>query len=150
MSIGRNQKLLGNTSFRMIIMNRTTQSPSKTNDFLSSLEAGRWQLLSTIHSEILLGGLCQAADVWWWGLHDYLFSLVKPTCKTNAVMIVGAAVNEPTRITCEVDAFPKPKQDEWQWTVNNSVGTVEVMAVSILLVNYKTFAIFYYFLDHRL
>ncbi|KOB66164.1 Uncharacterized protein OBRU01_21620 [Operophtera brumata] len=41
-------------------------------------------------------------------------------------MIVGAAVNEPTRITCEVDAFPKPKEGEWQWTVNNSVGTVEV------------------------
>lgn len=46
-------------------------------------------------------------------------------------MIVGAAVNEATRITCEVDAFPKPKGGEWQWIVNNSAGTVEVLAVRV-------------------
>lgn len=58
-------------------------------------------------------------------------SLDKPTCKTNGVVIVGAAMNEPMRITCEVDAYPKPKADEWRWTVNNSLGSVKVTAVSI-------------------
>lgn len=41
--------------------------------------------------------------------------------------IVGAALNEAAKVTCEVDAFPPPKN--FQWTLNNSMGTVEIEAV---------------------
>lgn len=57
-----------------------------------------------------------------------LFFSDKPVCLANAVAIVGAAINEPTKVTCEVDGFPPPKN--FQWTLNNSMGTSEIEPVS--------------------
>lgn len=51
-------------------------------------------------------------------------------CLANAVAIVGAAINEPTKVTCEVDGFPPPKN--FQWTLNNSMGTSEIEPVSTI------------------
>lgn len=42
--------------------------------------------------------------------------------------IVGAALNEAARVACEVDAFPAP--DNFQWTLNNSLGMVELDTVT--------------------
>ncbi|XP_075972133.1 kin of IRRE-like protein 2 isoform X2 [Anticarsia gemmatalis] len=52
--------------------------------------------------------------------------IYKPVCVATAAVIVGAAINEPTKVTCEVDAFPAPKN--FQWTLNNSMGTLEIEA----------------------
>ncbi|GBP54529.1 hypothetical protein EVAR_43400_1 [Eumeta japonica] len=48
----------------------------------------------------------------------------KPVCKNNATIIVGAALEEATRVLCEVDAYPAPKN--FQWMLNNSMGTKEL------------------------
>ncbi|XP_073967206.1 protein turtle-like [Choristoneura fumiferana] len=50
--------------------------------------------------------------------------IYKPVCKNKAPALVGAALNEVARVTCEVDAFPPPKN--FQWTLNNSMGTTEL------------------------
>ncbi|CAG9563425.1 unnamed protein product [Danaus chrysippus] len=55
-----------------------------------------------------------------------LFNTDKPLCKTTVTAIVGAAINEAVRISCEVDAFPLPKN--FQWTLNNTLGTTELDA----------------------
>ncbi|XP_014358166.2 nephrin [Papilio machaon] len=55
-----------------------------------------------------------------------LLVIYKPVCKNKEVSLVGAAVNEAAKVTCEVDAFPPPKN--FQWTLNNTVGTVELEA----------------------
>lgn len=57
----------------------------------------------------------------------------KPVCITTTTIIVGAAINEATKVACEVDAFPPPKN--FQWTLNNSMGTLEIEAVSITLLS---------------
>ena len=44
--------------------------------------------------------------------------------------IVGAAISEAARVACEVDAFPPP--ENFQWTLNNSLGTVELEMVSYM------------------
>ncbi|XP_041972708.1 nephrin-like [Aricia agestis] len=50
--------------------------------------------------------------------------IYKPMCKNHLVPIVGAAINEVTRVACEVEAFPPPKT--FQWMLNNSMGTLEI------------------------
>lgn len=49
-------------------------------------------------------------------------------CKINSIAMVGVGINEEATITCEVDAFPQP--ENFQWTLNNSMGTVELNSVS--------------------
>lgn len=56
------------------------------------------------------------------------FFLDKPVCINSQTAIVGAALNEAAKVTCEVDAFPLPKN--FQWTLNNSMSTVELDPVS--------------------
>ncbi|KAJ2950567.1 hypothetical protein O0L34_g8813 [Tuta absoluta] len=48
----------------------------------------------------------------------------KPVCTNTLTAIVGAALNEAAKVTCEVDAFPPPKN--FHWTLNNSMGTLEL------------------------
>ncbi|XP_045491964.1 hemicentin-2-like [Colias croceus] len=50
--------------------------------------------------------------------------IYKPVCKNTMTAIVGAAINEAARVTCEVDAFPPPKN--FQWVLNNTMGTKEI------------------------
>ncbi|KAL4709359.1 hypothetical protein ACJJTC_007091 [Scirpophaga incertulas] len=50
--------------------------------------------------------------------------IFKPICTNSMTVIVGAAFNEAAKVTCEVDAYPPPKN--FQWTLNNSMGTVEL------------------------
>ncbi|XP_049865567.1 synaptogenesis protein syg-2-like [Pectinophora gossypiella] len=50
--------------------------------------------------------------------------IYKPVCTNTMTAIVGAALNEAAKVTCEVDAFPPPKN--FQWTLNNSMGTMEL------------------------
>ncbi|CAG9563457.1 unnamed protein product [Danaus chrysippus] len=50
--------------------------------------------------------------------------IYKPICKSTMTAIVGVAVNEAARVSCEVDAFPLPKN--FQWTLNNTLGTTEL------------------------
>ncbi|XP_028025844.1 nephrin-like [Bombyx mandarina] len=50
--------------------------------------------------------------------------IYKPVCKNQHTMVVGAAINEPASVKCDVDAFPPPKN--FQWTLNNSMGTVDI------------------------
>ncbi|KAG6463570.1 hypothetical protein O3G_MSEX013951, partial [Manduca sexta] len=54
----------------------------------------------------------------------HLQVIYKPVCKTSTITIVGAAFNEPATVKCEVDAFPPPKN--FQWTLNNSLGSIEL------------------------
>lgn len=42
--------------------------------------------------------------------------------------MIGAAVQEPSSVVCEVDAFPPP--DTFEWTLNNSAGSTKVDPVS--------------------
>ncbi|XP_053600327.1 nephrin-like isoform X1 [Plodia interpunctella] len=50
--------------------------------------------------------------------------IYKPVCTNTMTAIVGAAFNEAAKVTCEVNAFPPPKN--FQWTLNNSLGTIEL------------------------
>lgn len=43
--------------------------------------------------------------------------------------IIGAALQESMSVVCEVDAFPPPTS--FQWTLNNSMGSIKVDSVSI-------------------
>ncbi|XP_048481086.1 synaptogenesis protein syg-2 [Plutella xylostella] len=59
--------------------------------------------------------------------------IYKPICATkiHSPLIVGAALNEAVRVTCEVDGFPIPKN--FQWTLNNSMGTQELDAAKFTI-----------------
>ncbi|XP_063636218.1 nephrin-like [Cydia splendana] len=59
--------------------------------------------------------------------------IYKPVCKKKAPAIVGAALHESARVACEVDAYPAPKN--FQWTLNNSMGTVELDSEKITTKN---------------
>ncbi|RVE52253.1 hypothetical protein evm_003043 [Chilo suppressalis] len=50
--------------------------------------------------------------------------IYKPVCNSLSPFVVGAAINEPAKVKCEVDAFPPP--NSFEWTLNNSMGTVEL------------------------
>lgn len=42
---------------------------------------------------------------------------------------MGAALQEPTTVTCEVEAYPPP--ETFEWTLNNSAGSIKIDAVSM-------------------
>ncbi|CAG9563424.1 unnamed protein product [Danaus chrysippus] len=48
----------------------------------------------------------------------------KPICRSKDMKIIGAALQEPSKVECEVDAFPPP--DTFEWTLNNSAGSIKV------------------------
>lgn len=52
----------------------------------------------------------------------------KPLCHKMEIKLIGAALQEPTSVECEVDAFPPP--DTFEWTLNNSAGSIKVDPVS--------------------
>ncbi|XP_050561396.1 synaptogenesis protein syg-2 isoform X1 [Spodoptera frugiperda] len=67
--------------------------------------------------------------------------IYKPVCVATSIAIVGAAINEPTKVTCEVDAFPPPKN--FQWTLNNSMGTSEIEPEKYILNGVGKSVLFY-------
>ncbi|CAG9792226.1 unnamed protein product [Diatraea saccharalis] len=48
----------------------------------------------------------------------------KPLCKKREIKMIGAAIQEPSSVVCEVNAFPPP--DTFEWTLNNSAGSTKV------------------------
>ncbi|KOB71114.1 Uncharacterized protein OBRU01_14281 [Operophtera brumata] len=48
----------------------------------------------------------------------------KPLCKAKEMKIQGAALQEPSNVVCEVEAYPPP--DTFEWTLNNSGGSIKV------------------------
>ncbi|CAH0721444.1 unnamed protein product, partial [Brenthis ino] len=48
----------------------------------------------------------------------------RPLCRKREVKLIGAALQEPSKVECEVDAFPPP--DTFEWSLNNSVGSIKV------------------------
>ncbi|XP_026326478.1 nephrin-like isoform X2 [Hyposmocoma kahamanoa] len=48
----------------------------------------------------------------------------KPLCRKKEIKLIGAALQEPTSVECEVDAFPPP--DTFEWILNNSAGSIKV------------------------
>ncbi|XP_022829221.1 nephrin-like isoform X1 [Spodoptera litura] len=79
---------------------------------VSRLQAGRYT--------------CTASNVEGDGKSPYLHMQVvyRPLCQRKEMKIIGAALQEPTTVTCEVDAFPPP--DTFEWTLNNSAGSIKV------------------------
>ncbi|XP_053599796.1 hemicentin-1-like isoform X2 [Plodia interpunctella] len=55
-------------------------------------------------------------------LHLQVF--YKPLCRSKEIKMIGAALQEPCSVVCEVDAFPPP--DTFEWTLNNSAGSIKV------------------------
>ncbi|XP_060800752.1 nephrin [Amyelois transitella] len=55
-------------------------------------------------------------------LHLQVF--YKPLCRSREIRMIGAALQEPSSVVCEVDAFPPP--DTFEWTLNNSAGSIKV------------------------
>ncbi|KAJ0179571.1 hypothetical protein K1T71_005283 [Dendrolimus kikuchii] len=50
--------------------------------------------------------------------------MYKPLCRKREMKIIGAALQEPSQVVCEVDAFPPPST--FEWTLNNSAGSIKV------------------------
>ncbi|CAG9563537.1 unnamed protein product [Danaus chrysippus] len=48
----------------------------------------------------------------------------RPVCRSTDMKIIGAALQEPSKVECEVDAFPPP--ETFEWTLNNSEGSIKV------------------------
>ncbi|KAM3968361.1 nephrin [Aphomia sociella] len=48
----------------------------------------------------------------------------KPICRKREIRMIGAALQEPSSVVCEVEAFPPP--DTFEWTLNNSAGSIKV------------------------
>lgn len=48
----------------------------------------------------------------------------KPICSKSEMRVIGAALQEPTHVVCEVDAFPPPTT--FVWTLNSSAGSIAV------------------------
>ncbi|XP_050679951.1 nephrin-like isoform X2 [Leptidea sinapis] len=48
----------------------------------------------------------------------------RPLCRKREIKLIGAALQEPSMVECEVDAFPPP--DTFEWTLNNSAGSIKV------------------------
>ncbi|XP_075972130.1 MAM domain-containing glycosylphosphatidylinositol anchor protein 2-like isoform X2 [Anticarsia gemmatalis] len=71
---------------------------------------------------------CTASNVEGDGKSQHLHMQVvyRPLCQKKDMKIIGAALQEPTTVTCEVDAFPPP--DTFEWTLNNSAGSIKVDA----------------------
>ncbi|CAK1578768.1 unnamed protein product [Parnassius mnemosyne] len=54
----------------------------------------------------------------------HLQIVYKPLCRRNEIQLISAALQEPSIIECEVDGFPPP--DTFQWTFNNSAGSIKI------------------------
>ncbi|CAB3235730.1 unnamed protein product [Arctia plantaginis] len=69
---------------------------------------------------------CTASNVEGDGKSPYLHMQVvyRPLCKNKEIKIMGAALQEPTTVTCEVEAYPPP--ETFEWTLNNSAGSIKV------------------------
>ncbi|CAG9563369.1 unnamed protein product [Danaus chrysippus] len=50
--------------------------------------------------------------------------IYRPICRSKDMKIIGAALQEPTKVECEVDAFPPP--NTFEWTLNNSAGSITI------------------------
>ncbi|CAG9563488.1 unnamed protein product [Danaus chrysippus] len=50
--------------------------------------------------------------------------IYRPICRSKDMKIIGAALREPSKVECEVDAFPPP--DLFEWTLNNSASSIKV------------------------
>ncbi|CAK1544724.1 unnamed protein product [Leptosia nina] len=50
----------------------------------------------------------------------------RPLCHSREIKLIGAALQEPSSVECQVDAFPPP--DTFEWTLNNSAGSIKVDA----------------------
>ncbi|XP_023946116.1 nephrin-like [Bicyclus anynana] len=48
----------------------------------------------------------------------------RPICRKREIKMIGAALQEPSRVECDVDAFPPP--DTFEWTLNSSAGPIKV------------------------
>ncbi|XP_061706267.1 hemicentin-2-like isoform X1 [Cydia pomonella] len=48
----------------------------------------------------------------------------KPLCRKRDIKMIGAALQEPSSVVCEVDAYPAPAT--FEWTLNNSAGFIKV------------------------
>ncbi|CAH2063137.1 unnamed protein product, partial [Iphiclides podalirius] len=48
----------------------------------------------------------------------------RPVCRRRQIKMIGAALQESSSVECEVDAFPLP--DTFEWTLNNSFGSIAV------------------------
>ncbi|KAI8440554.1 hypothetical protein MSG28_001796, partial [Choristoneura fumiferana] len=48
----------------------------------------------------------------------------RPLCRKKEIKMIGAALQEPSSVVCEVDAFPPPATFEWK--LNNSAGFIKV------------------------
>ncbi|CAH2092441.1 unnamed protein product [Euphydryas editha] len=48
----------------------------------------------------------------------------RPICRKREIKLIGAALQEPSKVECEVDAFPPPTT--YEWTLNNSAGSIKV------------------------
>ncbi|CAG9563418.1 unnamed protein product [Danaus chrysippus] len=50
--------------------------------------------------------------------------IYRPICQSKDMKIIGAALQEQSKVECDVDAFPPP--DTFEWTFNNSAGSIKV------------------------
>ncbi|XP_037871099.1 hemicentin-1 isoform X1 [Bombyx mori] len=56
----------------------------------------------------------------------HLQIVYKPLCRKREMKMIGAALQEPTKVICEVDAYPPP--NTFEWTLNSSAGSIRVDA----------------------
>ncbi|KPJ15325.1 Hemicentin-1 [Papilio machaon] len=54
----------------------------------------------------------------------HLQVVYRPVCRRGEVKLIGAALQEPSSVECEVDAFPPP--NTFEWTLNNSATSIKV------------------------
>ncbi|CAG4973653.1 unnamed protein product [Parnassius apollo] len=54
----------------------------------------------------------------------HLQVVYKPFCRRKDIKLIGAPLQEPSNVECDVDAFPPP--DTFEWTLNNSAGSIMV------------------------
>lgn len=50
--------------------------------------------------------------------------IYRPLCQKKHLKIIGGILQEPTKVVCEVDAFPPP--NTFEWTLNSSAGTTKI------------------------
>ncbi|CAG9563456.1 unnamed protein product [Danaus chrysippus] len=48
----------------------------------------------------------------------------RPICRSKDMKIIGAALQEASKVECEVDAFPPP--NTFEWALNNSAGSIKI------------------------
>lgn len=60
----------------------------------------------------------------------------RPLCRKREVRLIGAALQEPSSVVCEVEAYPPP--DTFEWTLNSSAGSIKIDPVSAKLLKVDT------------